>query len=409
MIDVEGLGPEIEEPITERPEEVKKYACPTCGKMFSYSCNRFRHQKNIHKKMEICKVEGCSFQCTSKRKLNAHEEFLHSKVPDKEILKFVNLEEFYTWKLREEVQNFVCYTKTRGDIKMVNSTHRHYLCALSRRVGLKKISGGKKEKYCPARLLLKESNEDGSIQVTHYRAHSHPLSFSGSQHLPMPESLRHEIKERLKAGLSPEEIIRELQKKHKSELAIAIGVYNRLQNVTKSHVSVIQRMMIKKGVLKKVIPKKISGTTEEERRTTEAATGVTGVQEFKHMNMGEEFVVFDGEVQEEMEVVVVDLPEEPSNVPDAQVLIPEPILSTPKMKPKKSKQRKSPVHATTQLINPVTINPEEYMNNVYDTFNKVKVLLCSGQVKRTDLSQIHENLQEIMNIFKDDVYVDGIV
>lgn len=164
-----------------------------------------------------------------------------------------------------------------------------------------------------------------------------------------------------------------------------------------------------------MIPKKISGTTEEERRTTEAATGGTGAV-FKHMNMGEEFVVFDGEVQEEMEVVVVDLPEEPvdlpeepSNVPDAQVLIPEPILSTPKMKPKKSKQRKNPVHATTQLINPVIINPEEYMNNVYDTFNKVKVLLCSGQVKRNDLSQIHENLQEIMNIFKDDVYVDGIV
>ncbi|XP_054758229.2 uncharacterized protein LOC129264384 [Lytechinus pictus] len=401
---LEAGGSEIEMDIVmpaidaERPNGVKKvktYACPTCGKTFSFSCNLFRHEKNIHKKFVNCQVPGCLFKCSSKRKLIGHMELLHFKTLEKETLTFANLEEFYKWKLREEVQNFVCFTKKRGDIKMARSTHRHYVCALSRRLGFQKNTDGKKEVYCPARLLLKESHGNGTVEVTYYKSHSHPLSYSGSKNLPMPETLRHEIKERLKAGMNPDNIISELRKMHKSELAVAIGIYNRLQSVTASHISKIQRMMIKKGMLEEAIPQNKPGEMGVLRMMAEAdKEGASLVDDIKQMNDG--FVVFDCVVQEQMDVV--NLPEESTTIPGANILIPDPVLPKPKTKRKKVRRGKNP----PDVITPFIVNPEGTqkgeLDSVHDSLDKVKLLLSSGQVRETDLTGIQENLQGIMKI-----------
>ena len=111
----------------------KQFSCPICEVKFSFASNLHRHLKNIHNKVEICTVKGCDHRFANKRKLLMHMELEHGTCMEKEDLEFRNLEEFYNWKLIEEVQNFVCFTKRRGDIEMVGSTHQHYICYLSQK------------------------------------------------------------------------------------------------------------------------------------------------------------------------------------------------------------------------------------------------------------------------------------
>lgn len=274
----------------------KNISCPICEARFSFASNLHRHLKNIHKKVEICTVKGCDQQFANKRKLQIHMELEHGTFMEKEDLEFRNLEEFYNWKLIEEVQNFVCFTKRRGDIEMVGSTHQHYICYLSRRVEGKK-KGTKNNLYCPARMLMRQSKETGSVRVTYFKTHSHTLTYSDTQSLPVPECQRHSIKKKLEAGLTVDNVYQQLKKEQQSQLAVSIATYNRLQRIDMTQISMIQRSMIRKGALEEQRIKNDNAVTV----TVSGAMSDDIMQETVTVIIGDGEIVNDGEVQMDIE------------------------------------------------------------------------------------------------------------
>ncbi|XP_072167326.1 uncharacterized protein [Diadema setosum] len=247
----------------------KHFICSICSMEFSYASNLHRHLKNIHKKKEICLVDGCTYQCSNKRKMLLHLELKHTPHVEKVDLQFPNLEEFYAWKLKEEVQNFVCFTKRRGDTEMLASTHQHYICYLSRRKSAKEKLA-KMDLFCPARIVVKQSRETGTVSATYFKTHSHPLTYSGTQHLPIPECLRHDIKKKLKAGQTVNQVHLQLKRDHQSQLAVAIAMYNRLRKVDKTQIRSIQRSMVRSGV--------ISDKTSDKANEEDASQMVCGAE-----------------------------------------------------------------------------------------------------------------------------------
>ena len=60
--------------------------------------------------------------------------------------------------------------------------------------------------FCPSRIICKKDNS-GTINVTHYHTHSHPILFKETQHHPLPKSVLEHIKMLVDKGCDTTAII----------------------------------------------------------------------------------------------------------------------------------------------------------------------------------------------------------
>nr|XP_054757895.1 uncharacterized protein LOC129264045 [Lytechinus pictus] len=111
----------------------KGFECPACKMKFSFRTNLNRHKRTIHKKetkgeRTSCTIPGCTAKFYHQTKLLSHLEVVHGKHIDKTELTFSSMDKFFMWKMQEEAQNFVCFTKQRGCVTHSSVTHQHYIC-----------------------------------------------------------------------------------------------------------------------------------------------------------------------------------------------------------------------------------------------------------------------------------------
>ena len=144
-------------------------------------------------------------------------------------------------------------------------------------------------------MLMKLSKENGSVRVTYYKSHSHTLTYSDTQNLPVPECQRHSIKKKLQAGFAVDDVFQQLKKEQQSQLAVSIATYNRLQKIDMTQISMIQRSMLRKGTLGENSTNNDKAPTESEQISGEH------IQETVTVIIGDGEIVTDGEVQMDIE------------------------------------------------------------------------------------------------------------
>ena len=63
---------------------------------------------------------------------------------------------------------------------------------------------------CPSRMKVFVSNE-GLVNVTYFKSHSHPIQSTDVQYHPLPQSEKENIKNKLLIGIPPDSIHKELR------------------------------------------------------------------------------------------------------------------------------------------------------------------------------------------------------
>ena len=167
------------------------------------------------------------------------------------------MEEFLSWKVQEEAANYVSFTKQRGDISHMTVTHQHYVC---QRDGSSRIHSSKNQPVrktarkqkkgviktdlvCPARMLVRQCKKTGKVSVTYYKSHSHSVSSTDIVHHPLPSSTRTEIKKRLKAGASANQVFQECQSCSAVQLLTSGIPDSRLLRINRPQIRAMQRRM----------------------------------------------------------------------------------------------------------------------------------------------------------------------
>ncbi|XP_054759067.2 uncharacterized protein LOC129265102 isoform X1 [Lytechinus pictus] len=242
----------------------KGFECPACKMKFSFRTNLNRHKRTIHKKetkreRTSCTIPGCTAKFYHQTKLLSHLEVVHGKHIDKTELTFSSMDKFFMWKMQEEAQNFVCFTKQRGCVTHSSVTHQHYICQRdgSSRSHTSKNQPGRKTRrklqkgviktdlVCPARMLLRQCKKTGRVDVSYYKSHSHAISPSDLVHHPLPESVRKDIRSKLESGSTVNQIYQEFQNPSPGLQSSSTIYDHRLKLINKSQIRAIQRQLQK--------------------------------------------------------------------------------------------------------------------------------------------------------------------
>ncbi|XP_071506424.1 uncharacterized protein [Diadema antillarum] len=243
-------------------DKAEGFECSLCQTRFTFRTNLNRHNRNIHKRgtargRASCSFPGCTAKFYHQTKLLSHFETAHGQITEKMDISFPTAEKFLAWKTQEEKENFVLFTKQRGDIDHLSVVHQHYICQrdgsarshtaknkMARKTDRRPRKGVVKTNLvCPARMLVRRCKKSGRVDVAYYKSHSHAVSPDDAVHHPLPDGVRKEIRDKLKSGVSVEHIHEEYQCRA-CETQDA-----RLRRINRSQIRAIQRRLEKKEKL----------------------------------------------------------------------------------------------------------------------------------------------------------------
>ena len=205
-----------------------KYKCDECGRPYVTKAALKKHLQLVHgKEMDSplqkatskCIHPGCEKVFYHRQKMIDHLRETHGVNCVQEDLVFNSWEEFLMWKEKEEDANFVHFSKNSTHTNAKNYMLTNFTCQREGKAGYKyKGSQQKKykdlvigEKICPARMRARLDKPTGRVTVQYCKSHNHKLSFQDFLYRRMPDRLRNEIREKLSAGMSSEEVYKELK------------------------------------------------------------------------------------------------------------------------------------------------------------------------------------------------------
>ncbi|XP_014679533.1 PREDICTED: uncharacterized protein LOC106819405 [Priapulus caudatus] len=172
-----------------------------------------------------CIHPSCKEMFYHKTKMLQHLEEEHGVGCEKSAHNFKTFAEFLEWKEKEEITNFVYFSKQKGVSVGKNTEYSYYICQLdgsekphrakdepSRKNDRRNKKGQVKDSTtCPARMLVHKSLETGEVDVNYIHTHSHVPSFHDTQHHPIPKSVQEQIKGKLALNIPVTQIIRDLR------------------------------------------------------------------------------------------------------------------------------------------------------------------------------------------------------
>ncbi|XP_064632844.1 uncharacterized protein LOC135491114 [Lineus longissimus] len=172
-----------------------------------------------------CIHPSCKEMFYHKTKMLQHLEEEHGVRCEKSAHNFKTFCEFLEWKEKEEITNFVYFSKQKGVSVGKNTEYFYYICQMD---GSEKPHRGKDEPghktdrrnkkgqvkdstTCPARMIVHKSLGTGEVDVSYIRTHSHVPPFHDTQHHPIPKSIQDQIKGKLALNIPVTQIIRDLR------------------------------------------------------------------------------------------------------------------------------------------------------------------------------------------------------
>ncbi|KAL0270220.1 UNVERIFIED_CONTAM: hypothetical protein PYX00_007692 [Menopon gallinae] len=191
-------------------EKSPRYMCQ-CGRTYSQEWDMKKHKlkcKEGKKKCKHCLISSCNLLFYHKAQLIAHMKKDHNvKIQDPEILNFSCFEDFLSWKEREEEETYTYYSKQTGSNVSGVSVNTYYVCqhdgsdrthtSTPRKTGRRNKKGRMKTgRLCWSQMNVKQF-KDGTVKVTYFPSHTHPLSIADTEHHPLPPSVTMEIKRQL--------------------------------------------------------------------------------------------------------------------------------------------------------------------------------------------------------------------
>lgn len=191
-------------------EKSPRYLCQ-CGRTYSQEWDMKKHKlkcKEGKKKCKHCLISSCNLLFYHKAQLIAHMKKDHNmKIQDPEILNFSSFEDFLSWKEKEEEETYTYYSKQTGSNVSGVSVNTYYVCqhdgsdrthtSNPRKTGRRNKKGRMKTgRLCWSQMNVKQF-KDGTVKVTYFPSHTHPLSIADTEHHPLPPSVTMEINRQL--------------------------------------------------------------------------------------------------------------------------------------------------------------------------------------------------------------------
>ena len=147
-----------------------------------------------HSKRTKCTFPGCSELFYHKSKMIDHLNIYHQVNAHKEVLHFPSEKKFMEWKEKEELRNFVYYSKQRGDGESEMIIHKYFVCqhdghakvhrkaAEPARKTSRKFRRGqvKSDRFCPSRMTCHINKAANPVRVEYISAHSHPVNLANT-------------------------------------------------------------------------------------------------------------------------------------------------------------------------------------------------------------------------------------
>ena len=238
-------------------KQPKVFSCEICGITTTRRDNMNRHMQRKHdatykdektlSERTICSYPNYNEEYFPKSK---YIEYLSEKhhVDVQTIEKnFTNMQEFFSWKEKEESENFLYFSKQRGTSSSEIASNMYYVCQHDghskahrrkeepERKTNKRYHHGriKRGTFCPARMKVKLHENDSTVSVTYIRAHNHPVGIENIAHQPTSTSVLNSIKTKLSLGVPVNNIYRETSSE----------VISKRHLLKKSNVSDIHRHM----------------------------------------------------------------------------------------------------------------------------------------------------------------------
>ena len=207
----------------------------------------------------ICSYPNCNEEYFHKSKYIEHLSEKHHVDIQTVEKNFTNMQEFFSWKEKEESENFLYFSKQRGTSSSEIASNMYYVCQHDghskahrrnkepERKTNKRYHHGriKRGTFCPARMNVKLHERDSTVSVTYIRAHSHPNGIENTAHQPTPTSVLNSIKTKLSLGVPVNNIYRELREGigNRNSCETSSEVISKRHLLKKSNVSDIHRHM----------------------------------------------------------------------------------------------------------------------------------------------------------------------
>lgn len=202
-----------------------------------------------------CTHTGCLEVFHKKMQLIEHQKKEHDVTYQEVKLNFNSMEDFNSWKEKEEVQNHVYFSRQYGETKTSSSKHQYYFCQHdgpihthrkygepARKTNRKFRRGSiKTGKFCPARITVTENIETGNIIVHYNRTHIHPISIENTKFQPMPKTLRDDVKAKISLGVPVEDIYKDIRNDLGSRNERGKGTITKAHLIQKSTISDMKR------------------------------------------------------------------------------------------------------------------------------------------------------------------------
>lgn len=191
-------------------EKSPRYMCQ-CGRTYAQEWDMKKHKvkcKDAKKKCKHCLIANCNLLFYHKAQLIAHMKKDHNmSIQDPVVLNFNSFDEFLQWKEKEEEDTYTYYSKQTGSNVSGVSVNTYYVCqhdgsdrthtSAPRKTGRRNKKGRiKTGTLCWSQMNVKQF-KDGTVRVTYFPSHTHPISISDTEHHPLPSSITMEIKRRL--------------------------------------------------------------------------------------------------------------------------------------------------------------------------------------------------------------------
>ena len=214
----------------------KKWNCDICGTQINCrKDNLVRHYRNIHKTVytggrtakakHTCFDQNCNEVFFHQNKLVIHMRDKHDVNINNETFVFQSLNDFISWKEKEEAENFVYFSRRNSAKEYKLNTKRYYFhCqhdgspSVHRKKSdvdyqplfKRKRGHARFSNTCPAIMNVQEDLKSGKVEVSYIKWHSHDVSVDNVIFHPVPSSSKRIIISKLQNGVSVEQIFEEI-------------------------------------------------------------------------------------------------------------------------------------------------------------------------------------------------------
>ena len=221
-------------------KQPKVFSCEICGITTTRRDNMNRYMQCKHdatykdektlSARTICSYPNCNEEYFHKSKYTEHLSEKHHVDIQTIEKNFTNMQEFFSWKGKEENGNFLYFSKQRGTSSSEIASNMYYVFQHDgdskphrrkeepEHKTNKRYHNGriKRGTFCPARTststsTVKLHESDSTVSVTYIRVHNHPIGIENTDHQPTPTSVLNSIKTKLSLGVSVNNIYRELR------------------------------------------------------------------------------------------------------------------------------------------------------------------------------------------------------